>query len=67
MCKTLSKDLTPIEMFVKEHLTHINLVGGEIEYSYNGDNYEEGFVDNPLVAIRMAIRRIEAWEKGEEI
>jgi hypothetical protein len=61
-----SKHLTEIEIFVREHLTYINHSAGEISYVFEGDNYEEGFSSNPLIAIRAAIKRISKMKQGKE-
>lgn len=59
--------LTAIELFVKDHLTYVNRSAGEIEYEYEGCNYEEGFAnDNPLLGIRAAIKRIKEWSSEDK-
>lgn len=55
-----------IELFVKDHLIYINRSAGEIEFMFEGNRYGQGFSDNPLIAIRAAIKRIEKWKSGKE-
>lgn len=57
--KHIPPPMTELE-FVRDHLTYINRTAGVIEYIRDGDNYEDGFHEDPLEGIRAAIKSIRA-------